>query len=380
MRYFLAGGAVRDILLGRIPTDFDIVFEGTPRDLTRLHGNVHKVGSTVATYIINGYDYTPLTTSIPENLLARDCTINALLIGENGIIHALPQTFADLRDGILRHVSAHSFLDDPVRIFRVARFMATLPCFSIAAETTHLMIEATAQEKLQTIAAERISKECMKAMAGYKPGNFLLTLSQTNALHPWFSPWEKGIDPPTEQDQHHGNNNVLDHTLDVMNNIAAMPLPDTERTLAVWMGLCHDLGKLTTLPELLPRHIEHTLRGEYLARELALRLRLPRRWQKAGCLAALLHMKAARYTTLCTGAKVMLLQTLAANQLAVPFIAMIVASTSNTTLHAIMMHDLQTILAVSLPEKWRNKGVKSASKLYQLRIAALNNIVPPVAR
>ena len=371
MRYFLAGGAVRDLLLGRIPTEFDIVFDGTPEDMARLHGPLRQVGKTAVTYIINGRDHTPLMGSIPENLLARDCTINALLLEENGIIHALPQTFADLRDGILRHASSQAFHDDPVRIFRIARLAATLPGFSIVPETLILMREAAAGEEFQAISPERVGKECIKAMAGYRPGDFLRALTTANALSPWFSPWEKGKDIPAGPFRYHGNNNVLDHTCTVMNTVAAMPLPLDERQIAVWMGLCHDLGKLTTLPERLPRHIGHEIRGESLAGKLARLLRLPRRWEKAGCLAASLHMKAGQYALLRPKTKVDLLHTLAASRLASPFIALVVADSGNTALREHMERDMRTILGVTLPEEWRNKGAESAAVLRRLRIAAL---------
>ena len=377
MRYFLAGGAVRDLLLGRIPTEFDIVFDGTPEEMARLHGPLLQVGKKTVSYIVNGRDHTPLLGNITENILARDCTINALLLEENGVIHALPQTFTDLRDGILRHASPQAFIDDPVRIFRVARLMATLPGFFIIPETMVLMRKVATEEEFYTISPERIGKECMKAMAGHTPGDFLYALSTANALYPWFSPLEKGKDIPAGPPLYHNHNSVLDHTCAVMNTLAAIPLSLDERQIAVWMGLCHDLGKLTTLSKCLPRHIGHERRGERLARKLARLLRLPRRWEKAGCLAALLHMKAGQYASLRPGTKVDLLHTIAASRFATPFIALVVADSGNITLRDQMERDMRTILGVSLPEQWRNKGKESAVVLRRLRIAALKRIADP---
>ncbi|MCC8194676.1 MAG: HD domain-containing protein, partial [Deltaproteobacteria bacterium] len=185
------------------------------------------------------------------------------------------------------------------------------------------------------------------------------------------SPLDRGQNIPAGPLRHHGHDRVLDHTRDVMNAIAAMPLPPAERPLAVWMGLCHDLGKAETEPEKLPRHIGHESRGAVLARELSRRLRLPRLWEKAGSLAASLHMKAGQYPLLRPGTKVDLLQTLAASRLADPFIALVVADSGEPPLRNQLQRDLETILTVSLPEKWRGRGRESAAELRRLRITAL---------
>lgn len=377
MRYFLAGGAVRDLLLGLSPVEFDIVFDGSPEDMARHHGSVRRVGKTAATYIADGRDHVPLADSISEDLLARDCTINALLMDENGIIHALPRTFEDLRNGTIRHASPDAFRKDPARVFRAARFTATLPGFSIAEETVPVMRAAAARPEFAAIAAERVGKECMKAMAGHTPGNFLRALAAANALAPWLTPLGEGKNIPAGPQRFHGANTVLDHTVAVMNDVAR-DFPETsdsadkaERALGVWMALCHDLGKLTTPHDLLPRHIGHEFRGQTLAETLARRLRLPRRWEKAGILAAALHMKAGQYTILRPGTKVDLLHTLAVNRVFAPFMALVMADAEDRTLGDAMRRDMAAMHAVSLPAKWRNKGVESAAELRRLRSQAV---------
>lgn len=372
MRYFLAGGAVRDILLGLVPVEFDIVFDGSPEDMASGHASVYRVGKTAATYIVGGRDHVPLTGSIPEDLLARDCTINALLMDEGGVIHALPQTFADLRDGIIRHASPDAFRKDPVRVFRAARFTATLPGFSIAEETVPVMRDAAARPEFAAIAAERVGKECMKAMAGHIPGNFLRALATADALEPWFAPLGEGKDIPAGPQRFHGTNTILDHTVTVMNAIAREVMMDkADRALGAWMALCHDLGKLTTPKDMLPRHIGHEFRGQALAEALAKRLRFPRRWEKAGVLSAALHMKAGQYTILRPGTKVDLLHTLAVNRIFAPFAALVMADAGDRSLSGAMRRDMDAMLAVSLPEKWRNKGAESAAELRRLRSRAV---------
>ncbi len=375
MRYFLAGGAVRDTLLGRRPSEFDVVFDGTPEEVARLCGNAPRVGKTVATYIVDGHDYMPLRGTIQEDILARDCTINALLLDANGVLHAHPATFSDLRDGIVRHASPASFRRDPVRVFRAARFTATLPGFSIHPETAALMRETAEDGSFAAIAAERVGNECMKAMAGPVPGNFLQALANAGALAPWLAPMDKAAGIPAGPPQYHGGNSVLAHTAAVMDTVAkssvVRAMPKADRALAVWMAFCHDLGKLVTPPDMLPRHIGHESAGEPLAAVLARRLRLPKRWEKAGRLAALLHMKAGRYPSLKVTTRVDLLQQLSASRLFEPFRAVVAADAGDEAAAIMMRRDMEAMLAVALPAAWRDRGSESASELRRLRIRAL---------
>lgn len=376
MRYFLAGGAVRDMLLGIAPDEFDIVFDGTAAEFLRQHNRAVSVGrDKKITYIVNGHDHMPLAGSIPEDLANRDLTINALLLDEYGVIHALPSTFDDLRDGVLRHASPDAFTDDPVRVLRAARFSAVLPGFSISPETLGKMREAAAFPEFSKIAAERAGRECMRAMAGEIPGNFLRALAKGDCLAPWLSPFDAGLNIPAGPAEHHGDASVFSHTCEMMDAIASMPyaraLPKGERALAVWMALCHDLGKITTDPVILPRHLGHEKRGADIANNLADRLRLPTVWKKAGAMAASLHMKAGRYNSLRPGARVDLLRALNASRLFAPFCALTMADSGNDSLGETMHRDMRAMLAVTLHEEWRNRGSESAARLRELRAEAL---------
>jgi tRNA nucleotidyltransferase (CCA-adding enzyme) len=115
---------------------------------------------------------------------------------------------------------------------------------------------------------------------GHTPGNFLRALAETSALSPWLAPMEKALFVPAGLSKFHGNNSVFEHTCEVMNAVAAMSLraamPEKERSLAVWIALCHDLGKLETDASLLPRHIGHESRGLHTAENLVASLRLAR--------------------------------------------------------------------------------------------------------
>ena len=128
----------------------------------------------------------PLHENSPErDLAARDLTINALALEENGRLHCHPQALRDLRDGILRPASSSAFESDPLRVFRVARFAAALPRFRLADECAAYM-RAVPDEALRAIPAERVGRELLKALAAPKPGRFLKVLDETSCLRVWF--------------------------------------------------------------------------------------------------------------------------------------------------------------------------------------------------
>lgn len=377
MRSYLVGGAVRDILLGRRPREFDIAFDGETAEFLRRHkGKVRTVGKNLPVYIVGGCEHAPLHGgTIAADLANRDLTINALALDENGILHTLPESLRDLAEGVLRHASPGAFAQDCARILRTARFYASLPGFRIHPETLRLMREAALTPGYTAIAAERAGKECMKAMEGHKPGNFLRVLRDTDALLPWLAPMEKALFVPAGPPSHHGGKSVFDHTCDVMDAAAATAfreaLSPKHRALAAWMALCHDLGKMETDADKLPRHIGHENRGLLAAESLVAGLRLPTRWGKAARLAITLHMKAGRYKELRLKTRVEMLHALHASGLFLPFCALVTADSGDESLSGLMQRDMELMLAVTLPPEWRNMGAKSAAKLLELRIGAL---------
>lgn len=377
MQYYLVGGALRDLLLGRIPKEFDWAFDGSVPDFLQSQEQVRKVGRGDPVYLVNGNDHVPLRgENIAVDLTRRDFTINALALDASGILHMHPQALADLRDGVIRPASPESFAQDPARVFRAARFSAVFPDFALHEETLKGMRHAAEENLLPPVAAERVGRELQKALGGLCPGNFLRALAKTNCLAPWFAELEGSDAIPAGPEAFHGSASVLEHTASVMDKTAAlcaayMELPPRDIALSVWMALCHDLGKHRTDPALLPRHTGHETRGEEAARLLARRLRLPARWEKAGILAARLHMKGGIYTTLRIGTKVDLLVTLHAASLAAPFAVLVAADSGDRELIRLIFEDLDRILPVSLPVHLQNLGVRSGQKLRELRCQAL---------
>lgn len=373
MKYpvFLVGGAVRDWLLGLCPQEYDFAF-AEPEALFLQHNpDAHKVGKSVAVFLREGREYSPLRGSgadaalserIARDLASRDLTINALALEGNGVLHAHPLALGDLRAGILRPASPHSFMDDPVRVFRLARLACALPDFTVHGEAVAQMREVAATGCLARIPAERVGRECLKAFGAARPSRWLPVLAEGGCLAPWFAECTQAHDIPAGPPSWHSGS-VAEHLGAVMDAVAG-------DALRVWMAFCHDLGKLSTDPDILPHHYGHEARGAVLARELASRLALPARYGRAGETAALLHMKGGMYERLRPGTRCDLLMRVHSLGLDEPFWRLVNAD-SRRPIRERARHDLDAILAVSLPPEWRNRGPESGRYLRDARCRAL---------
>ena len=207
MKIYQVGGAVRDRLLGRAVHDVDYVVVGTTADEMMQKG-FRPVGSHFPVFLhpITNAEYALARTerkiapghqgftfhadpsvTLEEDLQRRDLTINAMAQEVNKSGEPVGEIVdpyggqADLGSGVLRHVS-NAFLEDPLRILRVARFAARFPDFQIAPETLILMRRMVEARELETLSKERIWQELARAMEETEPLRFIETLNQCNAL------------------------------------------------------------------------------------------------------------------------------------------------------------------------------------------------------
>ncbi len=423
---YTAGGAVRDRLLGRPVHDIDVVFDASEQEFIQRNPEARKVCSAPCSiFLLHGTEYTPLRPAAPsvrpapglfalsgpdlprplpaqdpgkdhpaapreerpaalseEHLAAlradigrRDFTINALLLSETGLLLAHPLSFADLRDRVLRPASPAALAGDPVRAFRAARLLAALPSFSAHADCLAQM--RALGPALAGIAAEQVGRETLKACLAEKPGNFPRLLHAAGCLEPWFAELA-GAGEKTAGPFPYHDSSILEHTCRVMDATAEAARAaghadpsSRQRSLAVWMALCHDLGKNLTPAFLLPRHAGHEKAGEAPALALGTRLRLPRLYIRAGILAARLHMKAGRYGELRPGTKVDLLATLHAAGMLKPFFLMAGADSGRPEILSRALDDCARMLRVFLPPEWENQGEISGKRLRELRSQAL---------
>ena len=295
MELYLVGGAVRDLVLGRAPVELDFAFSGDMADFLTAHSDARPVGKSVRVCLWRGRECMPLRGgSLEADLLARDLTVNAMALDCRGLLRFHPQALADLRARRLRPASPTAMADDPARIFRLARFAALWPDWQVD-DAAYRQMHALPSATLAAIPAERVCRELRKSLAAPAPARFFEILTKGNALVPWFTELEAARDIPAGPARWH-KNSVLGHTLRIMNLTAG-------DALAAWMALCHDLGKVSTDPVLLPHHYGHERRGVAPALALAERLRLPVLFRKAGALAAAEHMKAGMFPSLRPGTR-----------------------------------------------------------------------------
>jgi poly(A) polymerase len=272
MEAYVVGGYVRDELLDRaVRKDIDITVIGDGVGFASLLASEFK-GARLAVYeqfrtaALQIGDHTieivgarkesyrkgsrnPITESgtLEDDLARRDFTINALAVSLNQI------TFGDLNDhyGGIEDLEHHilrtplepeqTFSDDPLRMMRAARFAAQLD-FRVdgyALDAMHRM-----SERIRIITQERISDEFLKIMEAPKPSIGLKILFDTGLLHFVFPEVEElaGAELRTVGEQEYAHKDVFKHTLQVVDNMAAM-------TDDVWLrfaALMHDIAKPRT--------------------------------------------------------------------------------------------------------------------------------------
>ena len=118
--------------------------------------------------------------TLAEDLARRDLTINAMARDEKGVLIDPFGGQADLRAGVLRHVSP-AFVEDPLRVLRVARFAARFG-FAVAPETVRLMRVLVASGELAELAAERVWQELARGLMEPHPARLLAVLRECGAL------------------------------------------------------------------------------------------------------------------------------------------------------------------------------------------------------
>ena len=201
VRVYRVGGSVRDELLGREAGDRDFVVVGaTPEIMLAagytpvgrdfpvfLHPKTRDEYALARTERKSGRGYrgfrffaTPEVT-LEDDLRRRDLTINAMARADDGRLIDPYGGEADLRAGVLRHVSP-AFAEDPLRVLRVARFAARFG-FRIAPSTMKLMRDICASGELATLAPERIWQELARGLGEAHPSRMLATLRRCGALH-----------------------------------------------------------------------------------------------------------------------------------------------------------------------------------------------------
>jgi tRNA nucleotidyltransferase (CCA-adding enzyme) len=127
-------------------------------------------------------EFSPAVT-LEQDLLRRDLTVNAMARSEAGVLVDPYGGAADLERRVLKHVSP-AFAEDPVRVLRVARFIARFAPlgFTVAPETLALMRGMVANGEINALVPERVWREMAKALESERPDAFFATLAECGAL------------------------------------------------------------------------------------------------------------------------------------------------------------------------------------------------------
>ena len=305
MKTYLVGGAVRDACLGLPVRERDYVVVGASIEDMLAQG-FRQVGKDFPVFLhpqsqeeyalarterksAAGYHgfvvHAAVDVTLEEDLARRDLTINAMAQADDG---SLIDPFGGRRDlqlRVLRHVSP-AFLEDPVRLLRVARFAARFAGlgFRVAEETLDLMRGMVANGEVDALVPERVWQEMLKALDTDYPARFFEVLREVGALKRLLPEVDAlfGVPQPAK---HHPEIDSGVHSLMVLQQAVCLAADLPTR----WAALLHDLGKGNTPPELWPHHYGHERRGALLAAELAERLRLPAEYRDLSVLVARWH-------------------------------------------------------------------------------------------
>lgn len=304
MDIYLVGGAVRDKLLGVPVKERDWVVVGaTPEDMVRLgyrpvgkdfpvflHPETHEEYALARTERKTAPGYKGFVVhaspdvTLEEDLKRRDLTINAMAEAPDGTLIDPFNGREDLDQGLLKHVSK-AFVEDPVRILRVARFAARFAKwgFKVAHGTHALMKQMVAAGEVDHLVPERVWAETEKALGEDRPSRFFEVLHRCGALAVVFPELDRLFGVPQPAHAHPEIDTGM-HCLMVLEQAARLS-PDPRVRFA---ALVHDLGKGTTPGAELPQHIGHEQRGVELIEALCRRLRIPNDYRE-------LAVKVARY-------------------------------------------------------------------------------------
>jgi len=310
MKTYLVGGAVRDKLLGYPFHEKDWVVVGaTPEIMEQqgftpvgkdfpvfLHPKTKEEYALARTERKTGRGYAGFSfycgedVTIEDDLIRRDLTINAIAEDEIGKLVDPYNGQQDLIDKKLRHVS-DAFLEDPVRILRVARFAARYHHlgFTIADETVALMRTMVSNGEVDHLVSERVWKETQRALGEAAPDIFIQSLRDCGALARLFPEIDALFGVP-QTAIHHPEIDTGIHTLMSLQQAAKMSNDICVR----FATLLHDLGKGTTPKEEWPRHIAHEERSIQLVKNLCDRIAAPKDYKELALMVAQWHTHSHR--------------------------------------------------------------------------------------
>ncbi len=325
MRFYKVGGYVRDRLRGLQPHDVDWVVTGATEDELMAKPPFYiksftKVGAEFPVFLSdrgdewalarrekkNGKGYHGFTVdfgpevTIEEDLSRRDLTINAMAIeffddGKTRVMDVVDPFNGqeDLENKVLRHTS-DAFVEDPVRVLRLARFRARFGSeWTVAPETRALVAQMAKKGVLNELTPERVWKELSRALMEDHARLFFDTLLECDALHVLF-PEVYRLKTALESRRWHPEGDAYEHTMLVLTQAVENNF-DLETRVAC---LVHDFGKGLTPRDKLPSHFGHEMTGVAVAKDFCDRLTVPAKTRDRAMKTTRFHMHMHKLDTL----------------------------------------------------------------------------------
>ncbi len=299
---YLAGGCVRDLLLGRTPADFDVATSARPEEVLKLFAKTFAVGAQfgvvlvcsedqgqeivteVATFRGDGAysdgrhpDTVRFTNSAQEDVQRRDFSINGMLLDPelfsrtNDAREATLDFVGGLQDlaaGVVRAIGEPRlrFTEDKLRMLRAVRFAARFD-FALEAATKAAIRELA--PSIAQVSRERVRDELTKMLTEGRARRAFELLDETGLLAQVLPEIDKmhGVAQPP---QYHPEGDVWTHTLLLLDQ-----LPEGVSSTLAWGALLHDVGKPPTF-RVAPDRIRfdgHVEVGERMAQQILKRLR-----------------------------------------------------------------------------------------------------------
>ena len=299
----LVGGAVRNKFLNLEIHDEDYCVCGlTEEEFIKLFPNAKPRGKAFKVFDLDGKEFALArkdvkkglghkdfeiqsnpNITIEEDLYRRDITINS--IAQDVLTKEIIDPFNGLKDiqnKIIRATSL-SFKDDPLRVYRVARFASQLE-FNVDVETIKLM--KSMKSELSTLSKERVFEELKKALATDKPSIFFEVLRKADVLDAHFKEINDLIGV-LQPEKYHPEGDAYNHTMLVLDYVS-----QNAKDLSIrFSALVHDLGKGLTPKKEYPHHYGHEDKGVALVGTLGNRIGAKNEWIKAGKVACREHMR-----------------------------------------------------------------------------------------
>ena len=314
--------------------------------------------------------------TIEQDLARRDITINS--IAQDALTGELIDPFngkQDIENEIIRATTEH-FLEDPLRVYRVARFACSLN-FKVEENTLKMM--NSIKNELNCLSQERVFIEFSKSLGETKPSIFFGILKQANVLDVHFKEIYDligALQPP----KHHPEGDSFNHTMMVVDKAAEL----TDDLEIRFSALVHDLGKGLTPKEEYPHHYGHEIKGVDLVVKFGSRIKAPTKWIECGKVACREHMRGGIFYKMKSSKKVEFIERVAKSSIGLHGLQVVVyadklssrnVDSGSIDFETIGKECLEAVNGEFIKNKYNiSESVEFGNKLHQERIKWMKEI------